>query len=262
MAFIDVSFFSHCIQRNVSFSVFVPIGDKTTSSTFDGKFETLYLLHGLAGDHMDWLRYSKLAFYARGRNIAVVMPAAENKSYIDNPHTLEKFGEFIGKELVDFTRSLFPLSHKREDTAIGGFSMGAYGALRNSLKYNNTFGSAILLSGSLAAEFLSTYKFEDERPNRRRDFIEGVFGDLDAIPSSDADCSALLAKIIKNGGKLPQIYMACGTDDDFLEQNRLYHKIFKENNVPHDYIEDSGGHDWIYWDKHIGKALDWLDSQR
>lgn len=75
----------------------------------------------------------------RGKNLAVVMPAGENAFYIDQPEMGTMHGKFIGEELVDITRRMFPLSRKREDTYIGGLSMGGFGALRNGLKYHDTF---------------------------------------------------------------------------------------------------------------------------
>jgi len=261
MAIMEVEFFSHCLQRYVTFNAIVPVGDKAFGNVKDN-FASLYLLHGLGGNYRDWLNYSKLAYHARGRNLAIFMPSAENKSYIDNPHTKEKFGEFIGTELVEFTRRLLPLSHKREDTAIGGLSMGGYGAMRNGLKYHDTFGSIISLSGALAAEILHKIATEDEpRPNRRKSSFEGVFGDLAAIPGSDMDCSALLKKLIVSDKQLPKIYMTCGTEDELLAGNRMYHKIFKDNDIAHIYNETPGGHDWLYWDEQIPAMLDWLDGR-
>jgi len=257
----DIEFYSHYLQRNVSFSAIVPVDDRTqdnSESRAHGDFATLYLLNGLHGHHRDWLNFSKLAFWARGRNVAIIMPSAENKSYVDNPHTLDRYGEFIGKELVKFSRGLLPLSHKREKTAIGGLSMGGYGAMRNGLKYHETFGAIATLSGAIAAEILLKITEEDPRFAPRKSFFEGVFGSLDAIPGSDMDCSALLKKLIASGADVPKIYMSCGTEDELLWQSRLYHKIFSEANVPHKYVEEPGGHDWLFWDKQIADVLDWF----
>ena len=258
MATLEVSFFSHCLQRNVSFSAIVPIEDKLSTEKSTG-FKTLYLLHGLGGNHKDWLANTMLAIWARGRNLAIIMPSAENKAYVDNVHTKERFGEFIGVELVEFTRALFSLSNKREDTFIGGLSMGGYGAMRNGLKYHETFGSIISLSGALAVEFLPFSNEDDPRPNRRRSFLEGVFGNLDAVAGSDMDSKALAKALLDKGAKFPEIYIACGTEDELLPQNRLYHNFFNEHNITHKYIEDAGGHEWPFWDKYIKKSLDWLN---
>ena len=69
------------------------------------------------------------------------MPAGENSFYVDDEARGHLYGEFIGCELVEHTRQLFHLSEKREDTFIAGLSMGGYGAIRNGLKYHQTFQS-------------------------------------------------------------------------------------------------------------------------
>lgn len=53
------------------------------------------------------------------------MPSGENRFYLDDEKSGELYGEFIGKELVEFTRKLFPLSDKREDTFIAGLPWAA-----------------------------------------------------------------------------------------------------------------------------------------
>ena len=54
--------------------------------------------------------------------------------------------DYVGKELVEMTRKMFPLSEKREDTYIGGISMGGYGALYNGMKYRDTFSKVAAFS--------------------------------------------------------------------------------------------------------------------
>ena len=49
---------------------------------------------------------------------------------------------------MEFTRRTFPLSSKREDTFIGGLSMGGFGAIVNGLKHPETFGAVCALSSA------------------------------------------------------------------------------------------------------------------
>lgn len=56
---------------------------------------------------------------------------------------------YVGEELPAFTRRLFPLSSRREDTFIAGLSMGGYGALNAGLTYPETFGKVAALSAAL-----------------------------------------------------------------------------------------------------------------
>ena len=92
---------------------------------------------------------TRIQAWAEANDLAVIMPSGENRFYLDDEKSGELYGEFIGKELVEFTRKLFPLSDKREDTFIAGLSMGGYGAIRNGLKYAENFGCVIGLSAAL-----------------------------------------------------------------------------------------------------------------
>ncbi len=55
-----------------------------------------------------------------------------------------------GSSFVEAARRMFPISRRREDTFIGGISMGAYGALRNGFKYAENFGGIIALSSAMS----------------------------------------------------------------------------------------------------------------
>lgn len=82
-------------------------------------YKTLYLLHGIIGDNTDWLYGTRIQRFANELDLCVVMPAGENSFYVDKPWTAQMYGQFIGEELVEFTRKTFLLSDKREDTFIG-----------------------------------------------------------------------------------------------------------------------------------------------
>lgn len=145
MAFIQVSFMSKTLMRTVPLQVILPV-DKFTFGQPEREekpFKTLYLLHGIFGNETDWVHGTRIQRWAEEKNLAVVMPAGENAFYVDQPSIGAMHGQFIGEELVEITRKMFPLSRKREDTFIGGLSMGGFGALRNGLKYHDTFGAVI-----------------------------------------------------------------------------------------------------------------------
>ena len=150
MAVFEVNFHSESLGRTVPMYVILPT-DKTYFPGMprreEGKpYKTLYLLHGVIGNYTDWLYSTRIKKYAEDRDLCVVMPSGDNSMYLDQG--VDFYGEFVGKELVEFTRKTFPLSRKREDTYIGGLSMGGFGAMRNGLKYHETFGAIISLSGA------------------------------------------------------------------------------------------------------------------
>lgn len=144
MALLQVNYLSKALFRTVPLYVILP-SDKIDYRTFDyangktKKYKTLYLLHGLLGDCSDWVNGTRIRRWAEEKNLAVVMPSGDNAFYIDYPKTKNNYSDFIGRELVEVTRNMFPLSDKREDTYIAGLSMGGYGALRNGIVYSDTF---------------------------------------------------------------------------------------------------------------------------
>jgi len=263
MAVLQVNYASECLMRNITFNAIIPTDTMFSERKHKAPHKTLYLLHGLFGHHNDWLFNARAAYHNRLNNLAIIMPSAENKSYVDNPHTGEKYGEFIGCELVELTRNMFHLSHKKEDTFIAGLSMGGYGAMRNGLKYAETFGCIGAFSGAFRIDEIDNIKDDSHKlPNRRRSFYEGVFGDLSKLKGSDKDPKALIEELKKQNKAIPSIYMSCGTDDFLIEQNKDLHSFFVERNIEHVYIEDEGDHEWDYWDKHLKEFLSWLPLEK
>ena len=50
------------------------------------------------------------------------------------------------KEVLEVTRKIFPLSKNKEDTFLGGISMGGYGALKYGMIGSDQFGKIAALS--------------------------------------------------------------------------------------------------------------------
>ena len=255
MALIQVNYVSSVLQRCVPLQVILPVDKLTPEGTLpvEKKFKTLYLLHGYFGNCTDWLSGTRIQRWAEERDLAVVMPSGDNAFYVDRPDTYNCYGQFIGEELVEVTRRMFPLSRKREDTFIGGLSMGGFGAMRNGLKYHDTFGAIISFSGVLQI-------FEALEANSNPiglPFLEGIFGDLQKAAKSDNNPS-ILAKALAGKKNLPKVYISCGTEDSLLPHSRGFRDLLEKSGFQVTYEESPGDHNWDFWDTYIKKVLDWL----
>ena len=155
---------------------------------------------------------------------------------------------------------MFPLSHKREDTFLAGFSMGGFGAMRNGLKYRDTFGAILSLSGGFVLdEDILTPPENPRFQSESREFLHAVYGpDLRAALVSDRNPKYLVETMAAAGEKFPDIYMACGEDDFLLQKNLAFHELLDRCGVPHTFELGPGAHEWDFWDTYIKKALDWL----
>lgn len=87
-------------------------------------YKTLYLLPGYSATATELITYLGLRGQSELKGIAIVLPDGENLFYQDMPDRMTFYSTYVGKELVEVTRKMLPLSTKREDTFIGGISMG------------------------------------------------------------------------------------------------------------------------------------------
>ena len=252
MALIQVNYVSSALKRTVPLQVILPVDKCSPDGRLPApkKFKTLYLLHGYLGNYTDWVSGTRIQRWAEERDLAVVMPSGDNAFYLDYPATDNYYGQFVGQELVEITRRMFPLSEKREDTFIGGLSMGGFGAMRNGLKYHDTFGAIISFSGVL--------QFFDQMHVKKLDDFASVFGNLREAAASDKNPSVLAKALARQGGNLPKIYIACGTEDALLSQSRGFRDLLVANGFDVTYEESPGDHNWDFWDTYIKKAIDWL----
>lgn len=265
MAVFDITFFSNALHRLVPLTAIIPIerpkqfgGGKPASELF----RSLFLLHGFSGTHTDWIRGSRIEQLAMKHNIAVFMPAGENGFYLDDPIRDALYEQLLCEDLIEFTRAVFPVSDSREDTAIGGFSMGGYGALRNGLKRSDLFGHVIAFSSALVTDRLAQMKEDTPNPIAPYSYYVHTFGRLDQVAGSDKDPQALAEAIVREGKAAPRLYMACGTEDFGIEGNRAYSRYLTDIGFQHTFMQSPGEHNWKFWDEYIEKSLVWLDEAK
>ena len=252
MALLHVTFTSAALKRSVPMNVILPVDG--LKPAYDKPFKTLYLLHGLLGSCGDWINGTRIKRLAEAKNLAVVMPSGDNSYYVPQPGRFNDYGAFIGEELPALTRRMFPLSDKREDTFIAGLSMGGFGAVRNGLKYPDTFGYIAGLSSSL--------QFWDGPPRTSiSNLFDPVscFGDMKEAEKSDKNPRTLVESLGKQADvQKPKIYLCCGTEDTLLPSNRIYRDLFQQYGYDLTYEEFPGDHTWEFWDMGIERVLNWL----
>ena len=245
---------SKSLQRRTSISVILPADNvhflQDTEEIVPQPYKTLYLLHGLYGSDDIILANTSIQKFAEDNGIAIVIPCGDNSFYLDNEKAHAYYGEYVGQELLDITRNIFPLSDKREDTFIAGFSMGGYGAIRNGMKYFENFSKIGMISSALITDEIVSYTY-DNNVLRSKDFYESIFGNLDEIAGSDKDPKYL----IENCPDIPDIYMACGEDDFLYDNNIDFYEFLKDKNIDVTFVEALGEHTWDFCDEHLKKFV-------
>jgi putative tributyrin esterase len=205
---VTVECHSAALERAVTYTALVP--DRGTPP-----FGVLYQLHGASDDHRAWLYKSNLLRVVEGLPLLVVMPSGENSYWVD------AWEKLVVDDLAAHVARTFRVRDGR--AAIGGLSMGGYGAIRLGLKYPDRYASIFAHSSRL-------------RPS----------GD-------DYDVEVIAARADR--ATLPALAFDCGVDDHLIADSRRFHARLDALGVPHHYAEHAGAHTWDYWDRHVADAI-------
>lgn len=253
MAVVTASVLSAELARHVTFTAILP---HDCAQAPEWGFPVLYLLHGNTDDATSWLYRSNIERYAQARRIAVIMPDA-GKSYYSNEVNGEKYFSFVADELPELAGAMFRLSFRREDTFVGGISMGGYGALKCALVRPERFAGCMALSAVTDIE--SRMRLDCRAGNDAR--WRGICGEK-LIVSSDMDIFRLIENNRNFVNVCPKFYIACGKNDELFEQNLRLKDSLDKHRVDYTFEQAGAGHEWGFWDVAIQRGLDCMLAGR
>ncbi len=244
MAYLDVKYFSGALGQMSAFGAIIPDG-------LTDDIPTMYLLHGLSDDYTAWQRYTAIEKYAEAHGMAVIMPGGARSFYEDMVYG-RNYYTHVAKEVVEESRKLFRLSHKREKTFIAGLSMGGYGAFKIAMRNPDVFSAAGSLSGVVDMPGATAQKLWDNDAKL-------IFGDdfANCISGSDADLFALADKIAADKKDLRLIQIE-GDEDFLLDGNRRFSEYAEKLGLDLTYAEHPGNHSWDFWDRYIVDVMDFF----
>jgi putative tributyrin esterase len=234
------------------------------------KFQTLYLLHGGAGDDSDYVNLTSIVRYADENRIAVVMPADYNHFYTDDREG-PRYWRYVSEELPEVCQTLFPLSPAREDNFVAGLSMGGYGAMKMGLCKPERFAAALVMSGAVqSAEKMREFtKFRAPGAGAGDPDVMPMINlarilDIDNLEGGTNDAWGQARRNVEQGKPLPAFYLTVGDKDFALEHVTEAHTYLTALGYEtHLDIVPGYGHEWDFWDLSLKKALaSWLPLRR
>ena len=216
---------SEILRRDMLYSIYLPAG-----YTDSKQYPVLYLLHGWGGDQNEWWVYDDMAddadaMIASGEvpEMIILTPDGQTWRYIDNwnGNGLD-YEQYFFKELMPYIETRYSIRRERQSRAIGGFSMGGYGALRYGVVHHELFSYVYAISSVIGES--------------------GLTG---------------MGSIVTNyqPSVLPGITLECGDRDYFTYDNRDFSAQLTQLGIAHEHIERNGGHDWEFWSACTPKML-------
>lgn len=230
MSLASVQFLSDALGKRVSYNVILP-------DEGEGPFPVLFQLHGLSDDCNAWIQKSNLVRHVEEFPFVVVLPDGGTSAYLNwkgsdrlNKHRYE---DLIVTDIAGHVRRQFNVTDG--PWAIGGLSMGGYGAMFLGLKHPGMFASIWAHSSAFHIDQIVD-----------PELVEDL---------ADANIFAHAERVARMDTK-PTIAFDCGVDDErLIDHNRELHAFMDTIGLEHHFAEHPGGHTWPYWDEHVQEAL-------
>jgi len=284
------SFRSHSLGVSKDYVVYLPPGYRKSTR----RYPTIYMLHGLGGSEGNWTELFELDRTADrlGLEAIVVMPdgddsfyanAASSYSYAaclhgkgtfstDTPTShycvkKPRYEDYVTNDLVHHIDRRFRTLADRRFRAIGGLSMGGYGALYLAFRHPERFSIAISHSGVASLLYGGPYPYQPKRGRlvdspravldklgQFRELFEQVFGDdIDNWRRHDP---VALSESLEPGAL--DLYMDCGDADGFQLQHaaQFLSERLRARGIAHEWHLISGGkHDADLWRARVEHSL-------
>ncbi len=242
---------SKCMDREIQAVVVLPPGYHEHP---ERKYPILYALHGRGAPYDAWSAMAPLRTALKDKPMIVACFDGDKASlYLDSPYpqagsrkeedkTTRKslFTTFFFDEFIPCIDQAYRVQTGQR--MLTGFSMGGRGAFHFALTKPGAFVSVSSVSGDFASW--------ETMPPRQQARMENMLGPHSEDPSRFAvlDLPARIQKQKADGVPLPPMYMICGTEDPpQLRTNRILHERLSAEQIPCEYIEIPGAHDWAFF---------------
>lgn len=227
-------FYSPELDRDMPYYIYLPPNYASEAR----RYPVLYMLHGLGGHREEWLAYNLIDAVdgeIRTNSIPpmiVVLPQGDKDYWIDHTNDGPRWGEYLYRDLVAHIDTTYRTLRSPASRAIGGLSMGGWGALYHAFTHPDVFGVVGAHSPGL-------------RPD------DGSVPFLGTGAEFDSKDPLAIARKSQNLSQI-QIWIDLGEDDTlWLPRATELHNILTSRNIPHIWQVLPGGHDYNYWRDHV-----------
>lgn len=269
MAHSTFQYYSKTLNMDARLEIVLPECFHTGFPKEGERLPLLVLLHGMMGGESSYCRLSSLERYAEDLRLMIVTPSTHLGAYT-NQYAGPRYFDYVALEVPDVCSRYYPAGTSREERMVAGLSMGGYGALKIGLTYPERFSRVATMSAGCdrlallpevcrsitSLSMLHAVRGELDEPEylKAMQFLT-AFGSPERYLASKQDNLFLFAQSVK---RAPAIRMMCGTEDFALDMNRRFHEALEKQRIPHEYLENAGGHTWAYWDENLPQLLRWI----
>jgi S-formylglutathione hydrolase FrmB len=157
----------------------------------------------------------------------IVFPEGAFGYWTNHANNGPRWGDYVAKDLVAHVDATYRTVRRPSARAIGGISMGAWGALHHAFSAPDVYGVVGAHSPAL-------------RPD------DGTLAFLGRGAEFSGKDPLSLARTLPANSRL-RIRIDTGQDDPWVARATLLHNTLTERGIAHAWQVTPGGHNWDYW---------------
>lgn len=230
-------FHSAALGINMPYWAYLPPGYDVAGEPYP----VLYLLHGAGGHRDEWICFGVAEVADREMSagalapMIIIMPQGDRDFWVNSVGEGLRWGDYVREDLIAEVESRFHVRREPAARALGGLSMGGFGALSLGFTYPEAFGVIGAHTPSLhvphsGVAFLGT---GDEFDRRDPVHLAATQPGLEGL----------------------RIWLDVGAEDYWLGRVSELHEILLERGIEHEWCVFSGTHEGDYWTNHTIEYL-------
>jgi len=256
---------SQILKRAVRYCVYLPSGyDSGAAQHPAQRYPVLYFLHGLGDNEQTlfnsggWTLLDDLRKQHKMGDFLIAAPEGRRSFYINSADGSQRYNDFFIQEFIPRIESKYRTQAGRAGRAIGGISMGGYGALRFAFAHPEMFSAVSAQSPALITEAPQQLDSAANSGSPLLGVLAPVFGRPIDVAHWNANNPFLLAK--RNAAALRgvSIYFNCGQADNYgFEKGAAdLDRELSAERVKHEYHPYPGDHSITYFLSHFAEVME------
>ena len=243
----DLRFESKLLGATKPLHVYLPPGYDASGEV---KYPVLYYLHGLNNTARRFFDEGlpeitdRLIEEAKIPPLLIVSPTGDYSFYVNKFDGSAPYEDYVVTEVREFVESSYPVRTDPLGRAIGGISMGGFGAMKIGMKFVDLYSSVSAHTPYLVRSIPSAER-KDRRSRSNRRILTRIFGDpIDMKLWADNDPFQLSTS--RDIGGMNLYFNSASRDRYFLNiDSNAFHKHLDDKGIEHVFRPIDDVHGWV-----------------
>jgi enterochelin esterase-like enzyme len=210
-------------------------------------YPVLYFLHGMSGKRTEWQEngfvdaLDELMSTGAVAPFIVVLPQGDQGYWMDQANG-PRWATYVARDVVPAVDASFQTVPYRGDRAVGGLSMGAYGALELGIRFPDVFGI-------VGAHTLTLRDYDRAAEWFGPDIMKQFYGDRAGFNARDP---LMLFRTHPDVARTLDLRLDVGAEDEWLDETEAFSRELDAAGVRHEFeaLDGAGHAQPDFWQRH------------